>query len=384
VALPAFALVVVSGITSAIVELDRIDALWSTDYGRILTVKMALVALAAAAAYAHAMRVRPRLLGANPHPDPRDDRRLGRLMRAEVGLGAGILAAVGLLVAFPLPPRQLAAAGEARASIPACRPCPLPAPRPGELAVAGPAGSDVAAAWIGPRGITVRLLDYRGRPALDQARLPGARAQACGPGCFRFAGARPRGVVRFIVVQGGRPFAVRLPAEARPGREPRARRLLARAERTMRSLGSVREEERVSSGPGTGARTVYRLRAPDRLAWRTDRGVAGISIGPREWLRPPGAPWRRNDAPAGVPFTTRGWFRWTPYARSVALLAETGGRAELALMDPGTPLWTRLRLDVRSGRVLNERLVAPARFIARRWRDFDAPVAIEPPPGGAR
>jgi len=154
----------------------------------------------------------------------------------------------------------------------------------------------------------------------------------------------------------------------------------------MRGLRAVRELERVTSGPGTLALTDYRLSAPDRLAYSTGTGVRAVQIGRRQWLRVPGLPWRRqDDVGAGVAFSTRSWFSWTPYAQAVQLLAPArqGGAAvaELALMDPGTPVWTRLWVDVRSGRVLRERLVTRARLVTHRFVDFDRPVGVHAPRG---
>lgn len=380
-ALPAFAVVVATGTASALIELDGVDALWRTDYGRILLVKIVLVALIGAAAFGHARRLRPRLLAANPHPDARDERRHWRLLRTETLLSAAVVAAVGLLVAFPLPPRQLAAASGAREAIPACRPCPLPPAQDGELAVAEAGGSDVVGAWIGPLGVTVRLLDVRGRPAADRVSLGDINPTRCGAGCFRFATARAtvRPSLVLTVSQRGRRYRVSLPSRWPSTRGRRARAILDRAERTMRVLDSVRESERVSSGPGTGATTNYRLRAPDRMDYVTDRGVRGVSIAARQWLRAPGLPWRRNDAAGGISFSTRSWFRWSPYAPTVALLRETDATADLALFDPGTPVWIRLRVDLHTGRVLRERLIAPARFSTHRWFAFNRPVRIDAP-----
>src|SRR5205085_12057751 len=110
VALPAFAVVVVAGVVNAVVELGAVSDLWQTAYGRVLLVKIALVGAIAAAAYGHAGRLRPRLLAANPHPSAVLERRHWLLVRAEPLLGLGVVAAVGVLIAFPLPPRQLDAA----------------------------------------------------------------------------------------------------------------------------------------------------------------------------------------------------------------------------------------------------------------------------------
>jgi hypothetical protein len=190
------------------------------------------------------------------------------------------------------------------------------------------------------------------------------------------------------VAERGRTFSVALPATWSPAGTTRARALLERAQATMRALHSIRQVEDVTSGPGTFARTTYRLLAPDRLAYATDRGVQGVTVGARQFVRVPGGTWQQSPTAAGVPFSTASWFRFTPYATAVRLLGEhtTGGRriAELALMDPGTPVWTQLTVDERSGRVLRDALVLPARLVTHRNAGFDAPVSIAEPRGAVR
>jgi uncharacterized membrane protein len=373
VALPAFALVVAAGAVNAVIELGSVSALWDSSYGLVLLAKVCLVAAAAGAALAHVRR-RARTGG---------DRVTWRALRAEVGLGAGVVAAAGLLVAFPLPPRQLDAATRDVAAVPACDPCPLPAPRAGELAVADQAGGLVVAGWIHrePARLTgtIRTLDFRGRPGPGPIAVPGGRTRPCGPGCVRFAVAGAPSLLRATVTDRGRAQTATLPARWERGARARARRLLGRAETTMRALRSVREDELVTSGPGTRALTRYALRAPDRLAYATDRGVRAVQIGRRQWLRAPGDLWTVAPIPGGLPFRTRTWFRWTPYARAVELLGERGGVAELAAADPATPVWFRLSVDVRTGRVLREELVARARLIRHRFFGFNARVTIRPP-----
>jgi copper transport protein len=392
VALPAFVVVVASGAVNAVIELGGPGPQWLTGYGVVLLGKVALVVVAAAVAYAHARRLRPRLIAANPHPDRRVERRHWRLLRAEPLLAAGIVTAAAVLVSFPLPPRQLAAASGRAAAVAACQPCPLPAPAPGELSVADLGGTQVVSAYLRRRraGLlaTVRLIDYRGRPGPGPARVPGARGSPCGPGCFRFELARAPAHLDIVARDGIRWYRVVLPARWTPAQSGRARALLRRAQATMRGLRAVRELERVTSGPGTLAVTEYRLSAPDRLAYSTGTGVAAVQIGRRQWLRVPGLPWRRQgDAEAGVAFSTRSWFSWTPYAEAVELLTPPGRRpgiAELALMDPGTPVWTRLWIDTRSGRVLTERLVARSRLVTHRFAAFDRPVSVRPPADAGR
>jgi hypothetical protein len=390
VALPAFLLLAVAGTARAIIELGSVAALWETGYGVVLLVKIALVAAIAVVAWRHAGRLGPRLAG--PDGDAvsdRDERTHWRLLRWESGLAVGVLVVAGLLSVFPLPPRQADRAAAAAASGPACDPaCPLPVAGPGELNVAEQGGSQVVAAWIrrtpgGLRG-TVRLIDSLGRPAANTVAVAGAGALVpCGPGCHRFRTAAATDTLRVRIRERGRWYAADLPARWERGSRAQARALLARAQATMRGLQSVRETERVSSGPGQWAWVAYRLVAPDRLAWRTNLGYESITVGRRQFTRGPGEPWTASPTPGGAPFTTRSWFRWTPYARTVELLGRrrVAGRstAELALADPATPVWTRLRVDVATGRVTRERLIARARFVDHRFTGFDEPLEIAIP-----
>ena len=386
-AVPAFAVAVATGTISAAIELGRLSALWQTPYGRVLTVKVALVAIVVLVAYLHGRRLAPRLAAANPHPGARVDRAHWLLLGSEPWLGAAIVMTAGVLVAFPLPPRQLdEATGRALADLP-CSPCPVPAPAARELAVAGLAGSQVAAAYVrreggGLRG-RLRLIDRRGQAAVGPASVAGASMSPCGRGCFDFALSSAPAQLAVRATERGRTWWLSLPARWVPGREPAARALLTRAESVMRGLDGLREVERVTSGPGTLAVTRYRLRAPDRLAFVTDRGVGAVQIGRRRWLRLPGGPWRRRDEGSAVAFSTRSWFAFTPYARSVRLLdvRRERGRAvwQLALADPGTPVWTRLWIDQASGRVLRERLTARARQVERTFSTAGPPVVVRPP-----
>jgi copper transport protein len=386
VALTAFAVVVVAGVVNAIVEVGRVAALWETSYGVVLLVKVGLVALVAAAAWTHAYRLRPRW--AEGGARAAGERAHWRALRAEPLLGVGVVGAAAFLIAFPLPPRQADQAARQVGRVPACTACPLPTPARDELSVGAQAGSQTVAAWVRRRGGgltgTVRALDFRGRPARQAPRVPGARTATCGPGCVSFALASAPPELRVLVGEGGRSYAAALPVRWDPAGARRARGLLDRAERTMRALRSVVEDERVTSGPGTLAVARYWLRAPDRVAYRTGAGAQSVQIGARQWVRVGRGPWAQAPAAGGLPFRTRTWFRWTPYARSVALLGESGGVARIALMDPGTPVWVRLWIERRSGRVRREELVAPARLIRHRFHSFDRPVAIRAPRGAIR
>jgi len=382
IAIGAFLVAVATGLVSLVTQLGRVAALWDTAYGRLLAVKIVVVGLIAAASFVHARRLRPQLLeGAAPESA---ERRHWSLWRSEPWLGLAVVAAVAGLVAFPLPPRQLDQAGRAQAAV--CDPCPLPRPAADELGVASSAGPYVVAGWIRRKGEgaagTVRVFDRDGKPAKVRVEVADGGTSSCGAGCRRFDASgigAASDEVGVRVTDGGRRYAASLPAVWDRGGNARARKLLGRAERTMRSLDGVRELEKLSSGPGTGATTEYRLRAPDRLAWATGRDVESVVIGRRQWIRKPGLGWDEGEYGSGLAFKTRSWFAWSRYAREVRLLSERDGRAVLALADEGTPVWFRLTIDLATHRVVAEQMTARARFLNTRFVDFGERFEIEAP-----
>jgi hypothetical protein len=317
----------------------------------------------------------------------REQRRHWRLIRAEPLLGLGVVAVVAFLVAFPLPPRQLGEADEARAATVVCDPCPLAKPAADELAVAGRAGSHLVAAWVRrtPTAVagTVRVRDIGGRPARLPLRIAEARQSPCGPGCWRFRAPPESNTLRATLAERGRRYTAVLPTRWSADANGRARRLLLAAEKAMRGLRSVREDEEVTSGPGSFASTEYRLRAPDRMAYRTDRGVQSVIAGKRQWLRTTPEPWQASEYGSGLPFRTRSWFRWSPYGRAVRLLRveRRAGRrvALLALFDEGTPVWLRMRVDLTTHRVLDDQMTADAHFAHARYYAVDKPLTITIP-----
>jgi copper transport protein len=386
VALPAFLIVASTGLTNALIELGEVRALWDSSYGRVLAVKIALVGLIAIASYLHALRLRPRLLTTNPHPSERVERRHWRLLSVEPLLAVAVVGIAAALVAFPLPPRQLGELAEAE-PVAACDPCPLPAPKPDELAVADQAGSRIAAFWLRRDGDrvsgTLRLLDSQARPIDTSLRLAGAEPQSCGVGCWRFDLAETARRVAVVVDEEGERYRAAVPAIWKEGASSTARRLLARAQGTMRTLRTLKQEERLTSGPGTYVRTLYRIRAPHRFAYETSSGGRSIVIGKRQWTRTLGDAWEARPFGGSSAFRTKDFFRWTPYARASRVLrvyGRPGGRiADVALMDPATPVWFRVHIELSTGRVLKDRMITKAHFMDRRYFAFNEPVKIEPP-----
>lgn len=131
----------VSGAALAFIQLQRLDALWTTDYGVVLFRKLALVtALLLLAAVNRYAFTSPALAG-----DGRAARRLARVVAAELVLG---LAVLGLVASwrFTPPPRTLIAAAAA----------PIHAHLHGERAMAE---IKIEAAADGSRRIELSLLD---------------------------------------------------------------------------------------------------------------------------------------------------------------------------------------------------------------------------------
>jgi hypothetical protein len=347
----------------------------------VLSVKIALVGLIALASYAHALRLRPRLLAANPHPEGRLERRHWRLLGAEPFLSLGVVVAVAALVAFPLPPQQLGDADEAAAAAP-CDPCPLPKAGAGQLAIAEQAGPNIAAFWLRREDArltgTMRLLDFSAKPVDAAVQLEGGRTEECGTGCWRLDAPASVAAIRVSVEAGAEVHELSVPVGWEPRRGQRAVRLLRRTQEAMRALRTLRMREVLTSGLGPVVRSGYEFQAPDRMAYRTNTGTRLVALGERRYLSTGGGPFERGRFGADG-FRLEQFFRWTIYGRSVSWLGTGGLRARIALFDQATPVWYRLTIDRGTDRIIEERMIAGGHFMDRRYFDFNRPLSIAPP-----
>jgi copper transport protein len=398
VALPAFLVVAFTGVLNAYVQLRHPALLWESSYGRTLLVKSALVAVIALVSYTHVFRVRPRLIAANPHPDGTLERRHWRLLGLEPLIGIGLAVVVAVLVAFPLPREVAAARTLAARPLAACNPCVLPLPTSEQLAVATNAGSEIVAGWLERRAGNlegqVRVLDTEGQPASTPFEIEGTAAVSptCGPGCRTFKIRGTPAAVRVVLSPDRGEQTAMLRTRWQPAGNSIARRILNRAQAVMRHLHSVRQVERVNSVPGLYALSDGRLQAPDRWANTTyvehppappqleDQLVA---IGARQWTRHPGGRWQLLPQTGALPFRTRTLFTWSSYAEAVRLIGveRRHGQAlgTLALMDPGTPAWWTLRVELATGLVLDARLITSGHFISARYSQFNSAPPIPTP-----
>lgn len=395
VALPAFVVMAATGSINALIELGALNALWNTAYGRVLAVKVVLVGAAAALSYVHAFHLRARLAGVTSEQQTgsRIHAAHRRALRAQAPLGAVVLAAAALLVAFPVPPREVqqAVAASAAAKVLACRPCPLPKPAEDELAVGAAAGRLTVAAWLRKQGTgiaaTIRVLDTDRRPAGVAINVAGARSTTpCGTGCWRVRLAAQPKTLALVITDLGNRSRVELPAVWRAGDNDRARRILMRTQRRMRALRTLRQLETGQSAAADTAvpkaHTQLEFQAPDRTRYRS-AAAAGVIIGRRVWFRGDRVLGWQALSKADESFRMRDGFRWTVFAETVRLLGtgqQDGHRvAHLALVDWGYPVWYELTVDLDRGYALDATLTTPENRLHDSYTDFNAPLEIREP-----
>jgi hypothetical protein len=309
------------------------------------------------------------------------------------------VALAALLVAHPLPPARLA-----RAEAQARQLAPDPAlPRPGDLTMGGHVGPVLVGLTIRPgtpgrNDLLIYLLPPEGE--LAAATIPVAVAvdghavplERCGPSCRRSTAAlAPRARVDVALAatgagagagQGAGVASFRLPLLPAPD----GGALLARTQRRMHHLSTLRYTEVLSSGlGGSPLRSSYQQQAPDRLRVQTSTGSQSVWVGKTYYLqRHPGEGWIAQ--PGGTPYTVPS-FVWDDLPtqlldpRIVGTTRVDGVAATiLAFYGPtgSSPIWFRLWVDP-NGLVRRAEMRAPGHFMDQHYGGFDAELAIGPP-----
>jgi copper transport protein len=336
-----------SGLGRALTELSAVSQTWSTSYGRALIIKSALFLPLLGVGWLNRT-----LLGGM-------FARLRRSVLIEITVITAIVVVVGILT--ELRPGKLdAQAAPATASFQAPGPPPLP---PAAAVVdARELGSLAVAVARVPGSATVSLLGADGTAASGhQVKVDGASTRICGAGCYRASAAA--GPLRVEV--DGRTIVFDLPARA-----PDGRALLARIRRAYAGSRTVVFDERLASSPTNAIETHFELVAPDRLSYQTRGGPSAVVIGARRWDREtPGGKWlpsQQTRLDVTQPF-------WNT-ARNVHLLAP----GVLTFLDPSVPEW--FRFTVTGTRLERVAMTAAAHFMVDRYRAFDGPVTVSPPP----
>jgi hypothetical protein len=223
-------------------------------------------------------------------------------------------------------------------------------------------------------GLTATVLGPSGSGAsgIRVAFAGGGRrvaAGACGSGCY--AGSLAGSPRRVTVRVGGAAVPFTLPARA-----PAADQLVRRVARSLRSARSLVIDERLASSPKVGIVARFEVAAPDRLRYRIAGGSDAIVIGSRRWDR---ATPRERWVPSQQTPLTLPAVPWGASPQDARLVAETRRLAIVTLLDPQIPAWFELRVDKRTLRPAEVRMIAAAHFMRDRYSHYDEPLAIRPP-----
>lgn len=261
VALVLVAAVVGGGVATALAMFDSPADLLETAYGRVLLLKLLLVA----AALALALIARRRALPANPRT------RLPLLRRLTRAEAAALVAVIGAsaILANVAPPRSAAALAELLG------PAPLSGPVLRLASLAGQLGVYLAAAQehLEVQVITPARERAQGARLELQALTPAGERitlhpRSCAQGCFTMRFPWRAGTTRFeadVSAPGWTGGRVRFEVPWPPG--PDAPELLERVVRTMRAQREVVLTEQTSSGPGaTGPRNTARMTGAQFIA----------------------------------------------------------------------------------------------------------------------
>ena len=240
---------------------------------------------------------------------------------------------------------------------------------------ASPRGADVAAR------VTTLGQDGKGIDGLT-VRIAGSDARPCGPGCYAATiplPAPPRTVAVALSSPGAKPAVLRFVLPSRwPA--PVATGLVTRADRVFRSLRTLVIHERLASNARNAIATVYRVAAPDKLAYSIAGGPKAVVIGDTRWDKLPGGKWERSQT---EPIRQPQPF-WGPDPRTNAHLLGAGtvdGRPVriVSFYDPHLPAWFVLSIEAGTGRLLALHMTAQAHFMQHRYTGFDKPLRIVPP-----
>jgi hypothetical protein len=194
-------------------------------------------------------------------------------------------------------------------------------------------------------------------------------ARACGSGCYSGSlGGSPQ---RVTVRVGGASVAFAFPARA-----PAANELVRRVARSLRSARSLVIDERLASSPKVGIVARFEVAAPDRLRYQIAGGSDAIVIGAHRWDRAtPRERWvPSQQTPLSLPAVP-----WGGSPQDARVVGQTQRLWIVTLLDPQIPAWFELRVDKRTLRPAQVRMIAAAHFMRDRYSRYDEPLAIRPP-----
>jgi copper transport protein len=369
IALGAFAATVIAGGLEAIQQLGSIQSLYETSYGRVLLVKMALIAVMLPLSLL-AWRLK------RPH------------VRIEASIAACAIGAAALLASFPAPPTAAAklAAEEAAATPDAG----LPAP--GEVTLAGAAGPVLVGLTLspglpGPNRATVYVLPIEGSAA---ARLLLANIvvngtdkalTSCGDTCRQttvMIKAGDKVDVDILGAQGGEADFVIPQLPAPPGGN-----LITKLEAAMKTLTAFRYDEFLNSGTTTehGAESAV---APDRSTWNVAGAGRTTWIGTTEYVQEtPGGKLIKQTTSDVNNVLSFVWDYYEPLTNAFVIgHAVVNGVPTIEVEAFGSsqdsPIWFTFFVD-SAGLVRQVAMTTTGHFMTDTYTSFNQPVPIDPP-----
>ena len=388
VAISAGVAVALTGTASAVLQLNTIDELSTTAYGRVLSVKVAVVLVMATAGLVH-RRARART----------SNRGLRGPLAVEAVAAVAAIVLATTLVGFPDPPREATASAAAtdtqsRLASLVEEPAVTFADATGPYVV----GVTLAPATPNHMTVLIRVLGAAPGDAVRdlslQASSPKGTSQAdlrpCGPDCWtgelelqdvetwriRASGTSNRG--EFVAEQ-------HVPVEPQ-GEGDRALQRMLEAMADART--AVVHEKLRERADDAAIKSTYRFRAPDAMRWEvTTGGSTRIALGQTGYIRnTPDGGWRAYEWP-GDGFRWPAAFYDSFFADATAFnvigTEQIGGRPAtvVTFVQPTYPAWYRLMIDRESGRLLRLEMRAERHVMDQTFEDYGQPVDISAPIG---
>ena len=389
-AVVAAAAVGLTGIASTWLELTSLEDLVDTAYGQTVLAKAAAFTAMALVGFEH-WRARRRD-GAEASGSS--------LLRVEAVLAVTALAVATLLVGFPNPPREEAAATAANDPVSVLQ-ATLAQP---SVSVAGRSGSYAVGVTVtpprpGPVAVVVQVEGLGPGDALRDVRVAAtgptdtrATLTECGGGCYR-GGMELVGEGRWTLRVQGTTNAEALDATVTvdlPAADGSAR--FADMVTAMAAVESARvREELRSEANADPIVSSYRFSAPDRMRWDVTpatvdgQGSTRIAIGGTGYLTDASAPdgWKTYDW-IGGPFSWPVGFYEEFFVDSTAVrvigtdtIAGTPTTV-LAFTQTAYPAWYRLWIDDQD-RIRRLEMLADGHFMDQYFQALNEPVDVRPP-----
>jgi hypothetical protein len=272
----------------------------------------------------------------------------------------------------------------------------FPAPPSGAIVLGARAGADALGLAITPGVAGVGLqASVVGYPKGVSGGIPGlhvhfdvtsqtgksvttGEALPCGAGCYRTDALVPHPVKVTVVLGGHSPsqVAFALPASWPP---PPAEAKVVRAGQVWRALKTLVFRDVLSAGGPVTLDTLWKVVAPNRVAYTVKGGGSSVIVGDRRWDKPEGGSTWQESLQSPVQQPQPFWVSATD-ARLLGTVLVRGRPAwKISFFDPGTPGWFTILVDKSTMHTLDIQMTAIAHFMHDTYGPFNTPMSITPP-----